>query len=502
VATAATAIDMGAQMRGDISRAVYDETVELTGTLLGGRYRVGQVLGRGGMGVVYEAVQEGIDRPVALKVMYEHLASDASIRERFKREAKAVAMIRHPNVVQINDYIESKTEPPFLVMERLTGETLRDVMKRETISGERMSRIALQVLAALDAAHRVKIVHRDIKPDNIFLEKTTAQRDIVKLLDFGVSKFLGESDEAIKLTRMGHAIGTPSFMAPEQAVGDAVDGRSDLYALGATMFMALTGKKIYEVREVADLVRTIMTTVPPLVSTLRPDVHADLSRVIACALEKNASARYTNAMEMSRALSPFGKIPTSMNERVESVIHDTQRDPVVVENTAPMVVDPSPRVVVVPVQVQAQPMSVPVKSSTPLVAVAVGLSVLIVVGGGVGFAYSQGYIGRGAPAPARVAKTPQAIVTPLSQPGEIATLTPTATESAPQDSTSVAIAPTQVPPPPTMTTTATSPPASLMPTGGEPAECRAAKLMKTRGQERQAAQLALICMRKGGAPPF
>ena len=85
---------------------MYDETVELTGTLLGGRYRVGQVLGRGGMGVVYEAVQEGIDRPVALKVMYEHLASDASIRERFKREARAVAMIRHPNVVQINDYVE------------------------------------------------------------------------------------------------------------------------------------------------------------------------------------------------------------------------------------------------------------------------------------------------------------------------------------------------------------------------------------------------------------
>ncbi|HEX4513601.1 MAG TPA: serine/threonine-protein kinase, partial [Polyangiaceae bacterium] len=224
--------------------------MELTGTLLGGRYRVGQELGRGGMGVVYEAVQEGIERPVALKVMYEHLASDASIRERFKREARAVAMIRHPNVVQINDYVESKTEPPFLVMEKLTGETLRDVMKRgDRVSGERMARIAMQVLAGLDAAHRAKVVHRDIKPDNVFLERTTAQRDIVKLLDFGVSKLLDEADDAIKLTRVGHAIGTPSFMAPEQALGDKVDGRADLYALGATMFLVLTGKKIYEVRE-------------------------------------------------------------------------------------------------------------------------------------------------------------------------------------------------------------------------------------------------------------
>ncbi len=479
MAIAAAAIDMGPQMRGDISRRVYDETVELTGTLLGGRYRVGQVLGRGGMGVVYEAVQEGIERPVALKVMYDHLASDASIRERFKREARAVAMIRHPNVVQINDYVESKTEAPFLVMEKLSGETLRDVMKRETISGERMARIALQVLAGLDAAHEAKVVHRDIKPDNIFLEKTTAQRDIVKLLDFGVSKFLGE-DEAIKLTRVGHAIGTPSFMAPEQAVGDVVDGRADLYALGATMFMALTGKKIYEVREAADLVRTIMTTVPPLVSTLRPDVHPDLSRVIACALEKNASARYANAIEMTRALSSFGKIPTSMNERVAS---DTQHDPVV-EITAPMV--EQPRVALHPV---VQP------RSAAVTLVAALLAIFMLIGGGIGFAYSQGYIGRTA-APARDTPPPHAIVTALPTSGEIATLTPAVTESAPPDSASA------TPPVPTYT----APPASLMPTSSasstQPPECRAARLMKDQGQERQASQLALRCLRKGGAPPF
>jgi len=498
------AIDKGPQMRGDISRAVYDETVELTGTLLGGRYRVGQVLGRGGMGVVYEAVQEGIERPVALKVMYEHLASDASIRERFKREARAVAMIRHPNVVQINDYVESATELPFLVMERLTGETLRDVMKRGSISGERMARIALQVLAGLDASHNAKVVHRDIKPDNIFLEKTTAQRDIVKLLDFGVSKFLGESDEAIKLTRMGHAIGTPSFHGDRAAVGDSVDGRADLYALGATMFMALTGKKIYEVREASDLVRTIMTTVPPLVSTLRPDVSPDLSRVIACALEKNRSARYTNAIEMTRALSPFGKIPTSINEPIESV-NDTQRDPdPAVPTTAPMI-QQHPRVVIVPVEAPVRP--IPTQSAAPLVAVALLLAALILVGGGLGFAYSQGYVGK-SESPARVTRSPEAVVTPLPMTGEIATLTPAVTESAPDTMASAMAVPTTTHvtmptyvPEPTHVPTATAPPASLMPTA-QPPECAAARMMKAQGQDRQASQLALKCMRKGGSPPF
>jgi serine/threonine-protein kinase len=440
--------------------------VELTGTLLGGRYRVGRVLGRGGMGVVYEAVQEGIDRPVALKVMYDHLASDLSIRERFKREARAVAMITHPNVVQINDYVEHADQPPFLVMEKLTGETLRDVMSRgERISGERMARIALQVLSALDASHRAKVVHRDIKPDNIFLEQTTAQRDIVKLLDFGVAKFLGESDETIKLTRMGHAIGTPSFMAPEQAVGDGVDGRADLYALGATMFVALTGKKIYEVREAADLVRTIMTTVPPSVASLRPDVHPDLSRVIACALEKNASARYANAMEMTRALSPFGKIPTSMVEAVQGP--PTVVDPVV-ETTAPMIEPARPA---------------PASNAWVFVLVA-AFGILAFGVGGVGYFVARGY--RDAPAPRVAAPTQAATLVPLASAGEISTLTPPPSAASAPD-----VAPTETVPPPTHASALVEPP-----------ECRAAQLMKQQRRDRQAGQLALICMRKGGAPPF
>ena len=215
--------------------------------------------------------------------------------------------------------------------------------------------------------------------------------------------------------------------------------------------------------------------------------------MIACALEKNASARYANAIEMTRALSPFGKT-RSPTDSLEPPVHDTQRDPVV-EKTPPM----APRVVIVPVEAQ------PVHSSAamPALTVAVMLAALILVGGGVGFAYSQGYVGRTAPAP-QTTKTPQAVVTPLPTAGEIATLTPTATETAPVDS---ALATAPVPTPtvtPTPTFTATAPPASLVPTstGAQPPECTAARMMKAQGHERQAAQLALRCIRKGGAPPF
>ena len=135
----------------------------------------------------------------------------------------------------------------------------------------------MQVLSALDAAHKAKVVHRDIKPDNIFLEHTTAQRDIVKLLDFGVAKFLGESDEAVKLTRFGHAIGTPSFMAPEQAVGDKRRrARGSLRARRDDVHGAHREEDLRGARGAPTSSRTIMTTVPPLVTSLRPDVDPDL----------------------------------------------------------------------------------------------------------------------------------------------------------------------------------------------------------------------------------
>jgi serine/threonine protein kinase len=319
---------------------VYHVRVNLTGTVLGGRYRVGPLLGRGGMGAVYEGVQQGIERVVALKVVHPHLADDPLIRARFQREARVVALVRHPNVVPINDYVESAGEPPFLVMERLRGETLREVMKRTpTLPVDRVVRIAMQMLSALDAAHRANVVHRDIKPDNVFLEHTTAQKDLVKLLDFGVAKLLGQEDEAIKLTRQGHAIGTPAFMAPEQAVGDPIDGRADLYGVGATIYQALTGRKPHAASNLADLMVELVSRTPAPVASLRPDVDAALSRVIDRALAKKPGDRFASARDMERALAPFANAsaePHAVNTLVspQGPAHDTVPDPVV--RTAPL----------------------------------------------------------------------------------------------------------------------------------------------------------------------
>jgi serine/threonine-protein kinase len=288
--------------------------VTLTGTLLGGRYRVGEPLGEGGMGTVYAAVQEGLDRRVALKVMHPHLSSDTELRGRFQREAHVVAMLGHPNVVQISDFQTNEDEPPFLVMELLHGENLRDVLKRTPrLEPARVAYIAVQVLSALEAAHRAKVVHRDIKPDNIFLERTSVQADIVKVLDFGVAKLMSESDTAPKLTRSGLVVGTLAYMAPEQATGDPIDGRADLYSLAAVMYVALVGKKPFEAPSTSELVQAIMTTTPKSVATIVPSIDADLSRVIDRALSKLPDDRFATAAEMAHALQRFAK-PTVLDD--------------------------------------------------------------------------------------------------------------------------------------------------------------------------------------------
>jgi serine/threonine protein kinase len=284
----------------------------LTGALLGGRYRVGPRLGEGGMGAVYEAVQEGLDRKVALKVLHEHLASEPELRGRFEREAHVVAKLGHPNVVQISDFQTNDGEPPFLVMELLHGENLRDLLKRASwLPPERVAFIATQVLSALEAAHRANVVHRDVKPDNIFLERTSAQADIVKVLDFGVAKLLGDEEAGFRLTRQGLVVGTLAYMSPEQALGDPVDGRADVYSLAAVMYVALAGRKPFEGETTAALLQAILNAAPPPLASLRPDVGEGLSNVVARALSKRPSDRFGSAAEMARALAPYAK-PTSL----------------------------------------------------------------------------------------------------------------------------------------------------------------------------------------------
>jgi serine/threonine protein kinase/predicted ATPase/predicted negative regulator of RcsB-dependent stress response len=287
---------------------------DLTAQVLGGRYRLVRVLGQGGMGAVHEALDESLGRRVALKVLHASLAWDPEQISRFRREAQAAAAIGHPNIVQVTDFSAAPGEPPFLVMELLEGRSLGQTIATEgALLPARVAYIASQVLHALAAAHRAGIVHRDIKPDNVFLTSMAAHSDVVKVLDFGVAKLRGASG-IDKLTAVGAMVGTPAYMAPEQARGGDVDARADLYAVGACMFHAMSGHVPFEATSAPALLYKILEQPPAQMSELRADVPPGLSDVIARAMLKDPAGRFASADAMRAALAPFaGASPAIMS---------------------------------------------------------------------------------------------------------------------------------------------------------------------------------------------
>jgi serine/threonine protein kinase len=276
----------------------------LTGTLLAGKYRVRGRLGSGGMGEVYEAVQEDLGRRVAIKVMSGPMASDPQLLERFQREARAVAALGHPHIVAVTDFQDNPGEPPFLVMERLVGESLGDILERDPmIEPKRACRIAEQTLSALAAAHEAGLVHRDVKPDNIFICNTDTGAEIVKLLDFGVAKALEEGPS--KLTSTGAVVGTLVYMAPEQARGETIDARADVYALGAVLYHMLAGQTPFPATNAARLLSAVCSESPMPLSSLRPDLDGDLVAIVARAMARDAPQRFATARAMMNALGTF-----------------------------------------------------------------------------------------------------------------------------------------------------------------------------------------------------
>jgi serine/threonine-protein kinase len=256
------------------------------------------------MGEVYEALQVQLARRVALKTIRADLASRPELIARFQREAESAAALGHPNLVQVTDFQALPGEPPFLVMEMLDGATLADVLAAEgRLDPPRTAFIGVQLLAGLSAAHRAGIVHRDVKPANIFLQSTTAMRDLVKVLDFGVAKLALDATPGAKaMTEAGQIIGTLSYMAPEQMVsGAAVDARTDIFGVGATLFHALSGVRPLEATEPGGG-RTPLDRIAPWVSR-------ELAAVIERALQKSPDARWSTGDEMAAALQPFAGGP-------------------------------------------------------------------------------------------------------------------------------------------------------------------------------------------------
>jgi serine/threonine-protein kinase len=266
---------------------------------LGEAYTIEGEIGRGGMGVVYRARDERLQRRVAIKVLPPELAFQKDIRERFTREAQTAARLSHPHIVPIHDVGEG-AGLVYFVMGYVEGESLGARIKRRgKLPPDEARRIMKETADALSAAHGFSVIHRDIKPDNILLEGT---RGRVMVTDFGIAKAVSGSSGAT-LTGVGVAIGTPQFMSPEQAAGEReIDGRSDIYSLGVVTYQMLTGELPFNAPTVAGILMKQITESAPLLHLSRPEIPEDLSLAVARCLEKDPENRWATADALRRGL--------------------------------------------------------------------------------------------------------------------------------------------------------------------------------------------------------
>ena len=259
-----------------------------------GEYQIESKLGQGGMGVVFAAVHPLIGKRAAIKILKRELCADPQTVERFIDEARVVNQIGHPNIVDIFAFGEMPDGRSYFVMEWLKGDTLRARIAAGRMDLTEMARLVRQLARALQAAHDKGVIHRDLKPDNIFLVEMTDEPTTVKLLDFGIAK-LARNDHRIEKTATGAIVGTPQYIAPEQAKGYAIDHRADIYALGGIMFELLTGRPPFVADNAMEIVAKHLMETPVRVSTLAPDVPPALDELVDQMLAKQPEKRPTLA---------------------------------------------------------------------------------------------------------------------------------------------------------------------------------------------------------------
>jgi serine/threonine protein kinase len=270
-------------------------------------YHITGKLGIGGMGIVYEAQDTRLPRRVALKFLPDELAEDSDAGLRLLREAETVALLNHPNICTIYE-IDHDDGASFIVMERLEGMNLKLYMSRKRLETKEVVEIALQVTEALAAAHAKGVVHRDIKPGNIFV----GTDGLVKVLDFGLARrfMLPETGQLISIegsTIPGRPLGTANYMAPERILQMPLDPRCDLFSLGVVIYEMATGRLPFAAASPADIVTNVLDNDPVPLTTLSPDRPARLQQVVSRLLAKRAEERYESASELREALKSMGK---------------------------------------------------------------------------------------------------------------------------------------------------------------------------------------------------
>ena len=269
-----------------------------------GQYRVTGVIGQGGMGAVYAAEHTLLGRPAAIKILLPELSRKQDIVQRFFNEARAATAIRHPGIVEIYDFGWTEDGAAFIVMERLDGETLARRSARGRMRWQAALGVARQIAGALSAAHGKGIVHRDLKPDNVFLvlDPEVPGGERIKLLDFGIAKLAGESSPNVNATRTGAVLGTPTYMAPEQCRGVAIDHRVDVYALGCVVFELCCGRAPFVGEGAGDVLVAHIHLPPPRLAAMGVDAPPAVEQLVGRLLAKSPGERIQTADEVIRAI--------------------------------------------------------------------------------------------------------------------------------------------------------------------------------------------------------
>src|SRR5262245_31138725 len=318
-----------------VEYCLFDQTytflVEQLPTVIDGKYRLEQLIAHGGMGSVYRAIHQQLERPVAIKILRAEFLADRVIAERFNREARAAAKLKHPNIVAIYDFGSMPNGGAYLVMELIEGWSLREELRTHSaghgqMRPERAVAILSQVCAGVEAAHRRGVIHRDLKPDNVMIEATAEASERVLVLDFGIAK-LKDRDQGMKgITDENTVIGTPNYISPEQCTGQGVDARSDIYSLGVILYEMLTGRTPFASQDTSSVLLRHLQEPPAPPSRFRAGLSRELEYVVLRALAKNPSHRFSSAGQFAEHLYTairsshryVEEFPEEVNQTVET----------------------------------------------------------------------------------------------------------------------------------------------------------------------------------------